>query len=202
MTRRPNPERKDELLEAVIDYLLEHGLSDLSLRPLAEALETSPRNLLYHFGSKEQLVVLALTEARRRQQQSMAAYLGEQRNAPLEDTLERFWLLLSSEENRAFLRLFFEVYGVALRDPEQLPGFPEAAVADWFPLLEQVFLAHGLPLGQAQAHATLVVAAVRGLLLDLLTIGDRQRVDHAYQELVTTLARPAPQKERRLWLRR
>jgi AcrR family transcriptional regulator len=66
--RKPNPDRKPELLEAVVGYVAEHGLGDLSLRPLAEALGVSTYTLVYHFGSKEQLVVevLASVEARQK----------------------------------------------------------------------------------------------------------------------------------------
>ena len=51
-----NPRRPVELLDAIIDYLLKHGVSDLSLRPLATAVHSSPRGLLYHFGSKEKMI--------------------------------------------------------------------------------------------------------------------------------------------------
>jgi len=209
--RRTSPNRKAELLDAIVDYLLAHGLSDLSLRPLAEALKTSPRDLLYHFSSKEQLVILALNEVRRRQQQTVASWMEEDpgalRGTSLEEIVGRFWTWLSSERNEPFLRLFFEVYGLALKDPERYPGFPEAAVADWFPMLERAFLSHGLAPAQAQARATVLVAAIRGLLLDLLAIGDRHRVDGAYNELVATMVQlnsdhHAERKERRAWLRR
>jgi len=46
-------ERKQELIEAIIAYLLAHGLADLSLRPLAAKSGTSSRLLIYHFESKE-----------------------------------------------------------------------------------------------------------------------------------------------------
>src|SRR5207248_9104803 len=59
MGRHKDPQRKAELLESVAEYLLEHGLAELSLRPLAHAVGTSPRILLYHFGSKEELVASA-----------------------------------------------------------------------------------------------------------------------------------------------
>ncbi|MGH2600275.1 MAG: TetR/AcrR family transcriptional regulator, partial [Dehalococcoidia bacterium] len=54
------PPRKAELLDRVAAYLLDNGLDDLSLRPLAAALGVSPRTLLYYFGSKERMLVDAL----------------------------------------------------------------------------------------------------------------------------------------------
>ena len=52
--------RREELAEAATDYALEHGLIGLSLRPLAEALGTSDRMLLYHFRDKDDLVATIL----------------------------------------------------------------------------------------------------------------------------------------------
>ena len=53
-------ERREVLAEAATDYVLEHGLLDLSLRPLAAALGTSDRMLLYHFSDKNDLVATVL----------------------------------------------------------------------------------------------------------------------------------------------
>ena len=48
---------RDRLLTAVSEYVASHGLSDFSLREVAAAIGTSHRMLLYHFGSKELLLV-------------------------------------------------------------------------------------------------------------------------------------------------
>ena len=48
--------RRDALAEAACDYVLEHGVIGLSLRPLANAIGTSDRMLVYHFGSRDALV--------------------------------------------------------------------------------------------------------------------------------------------------
>ena len=53
-------DRRQVLAEGATDYVLEHGLLDLSLRPLAAALGTSDRMLLYHFGDKLNLVATIL----------------------------------------------------------------------------------------------------------------------------------------------
>src|SRR5258706_10044550 len=66
-------ERRDELLRRSRDYLLAHGVADLSLRPLAAAIGTSARLLVYHFGSKEALVTAVLDDVRHRFQASFTA---------------------------------------------------------------------------------------------------------------------------------
>jgi AcrR family transcriptional regulator len=55
--------RREILAEAATDYVLEHGLLGLSLRPLAAALGTSDRMLLYHFADKDDLVATVLRVA-------------------------------------------------------------------------------------------------------------------------------------------
>ena len=64
--------RRDELAEAATDYALEHGLIGLSLRPLAEALGTSDRMLLYHFEDKDDLVATILRTTSERSVGSMS----------------------------------------------------------------------------------------------------------------------------------
>ena len=56
--------RRAELAEAATDYVLEYGLIGLSLRPMAAALGTSDRMLLYHFGDKDDLIATVIRRPR------------------------------------------------------------------------------------------------------------------------------------------
>ena len=56
--------RRDELLDRAYRYVTEHGLSAMSLRPLATEIGSSPRVLLFLFGSKDGLVRALLARAR------------------------------------------------------------------------------------------------------------------------------------------
>lgn len=56
MARPAKPERKAELLSAILDYLMDRTLAELTFRSLAEGLGISTYVLVYHFGSREQLV--------------------------------------------------------------------------------------------------------------------------------------------------
>src|SRR5204863_5443118 len=78
VARLPDPHRRADLLAAATQHVLDHGMAKLSLRPLARALSTSPRMLLYHFGSKEQLVTEVLAAARTRQAELTAGWVAEQ----------------------------------------------------------------------------------------------------------------------------
>jgi len=60
MTERGRPEQRQAFLSGAVKHVLRHGASGLSLRPLAAALGTSDRMLLYSFGSREHLLETVL----------------------------------------------------------------------------------------------------------------------------------------------
>ena len=174
------PEHVEAVRQRVFEYVLEHGLADLSLRPLAKAVGLSPRVLLYHFGSKEQLVDQVLAAVRGR---NLTLFQGGQtpRGESSSQAFRRLWGMLSRTESRPFLKLFFHVYGLALQEPGRYPAFSAGVVSDWLDAL-------GGTVGDLpQSHATLALAAVRGLLLDLLTTGDVERTTAAAEVFSSAL---------------
>jgi AcrR family transcriptional regulator len=182
MGRKPNPQRRRDLLGAVVEYVLTNGVADLSLRPLAEELGVSTFSLAYHFGSKEGVVVAALTEAERLERERFRAMLDE----PAGDRtpgamMRRFWSWwLSSEANLAYTRLYFEVYAAALRDPAHYRDFPRrSGVHPWLDLTEEALGMVGVAGPEAKALASMIVGTFMGLQLDLLTTGDRARATSA-----------------------
>ncbi|GII80651.1 hypothetical protein Sru01_56330 [Sphaerisporangium rufum] len=186
MGRHPQPEIRDRLLDGAVHHLVAHGLPVTSLRPLAESLGTSPRMLIYHFGTKDRLVKAALVEARRRQLELFRRAL---RHRPEEDyavTLAAAWRTLAGPEAEGYVRLFGTVHGLPASDVPW-PDFPAMAVHDWLPHLEAGLRAGGHP--DPAASATLVLAVLRGLLLDRRATGEHERVDAAFAELTRLLDR-------------
>lgn len=167
MSRPSDPQRRAQLLGAAVDYAIEHGLADLTLRPLADALGVMPNTLVHHFGSKEELLSAILNGVRDRLRAMRAGMQQDPEQAPLEGV----WAWTSSPERLAFFRSFFEAYGLALRQPQRYRPFLERVVADWLADAERAQL--------TPAQATLELAVLRGLLLDLLTTGERDRVEAA-----------------------
>jgi AcrR family transcriptional regulator len=178
------PDRRAELLDKVADYILSNGLADLSLRPLATAIDTSPRMLLYFFGSKERLIAEALAHIRIREQLDFKRAVSKSKPADRLESLLRDWRTSASPRREKYSRLFFEVYGLALQGPGRFPGFLERAVGDWLPLFAQAFAAAGVPPALARTLATLALGAVRGLHLDLLATGERKRTEAAFREML------------------
>lgn len=185
MARPADRERRGRTLEAVTDYVLEHGLADLSLRPLAAALGTSTRMLLYDFSSKEDLIMAVLAEVRRRESALLAAHL-EASQASAADLVRTIWNWLAAPRQAPFLRLFFEVYVQAMSHPDAYSARGRATVTDWLDQFGAAFT-DSAP-GQADlAGATLVIAVLRGLVLDRLATGDDTRTDQALERFAQLL---------------
>lgn len=161
--------RRAELLDAAYAYAVEHGLADLSLRPLAAATGTSPRVLLYLFGSKDDLVREILARSRQEELELVTAVMAQAGAAAdgYDALVGRLWAYLCAPRQRGTIRLFLEAYATSLRpDPGPWDGFAEASISDWTEIL--VGAQPGVPRAQAEITATRTLALLRGLLLDLL----------------------------------
>lgn len=182
MARPADTQRRGHTLAAVTDYVLEHGLADLSLRPLAAALGTSTRMLLYDFSTKEDLVMAVLVEIRRRESALLAAHL-ETTTAPAADLVRTIWDWLASPERAPFLRLFFEVYVQAMNHPDAYTARGQEMVTEWLDQFGSALAGPGPGRGDP-GTATLVIAVLRGLILDRLATGDDKRTDQALERFV------------------
>lgn len=190
MARPADPQRRARTLAAAADYVLEHGLAGLSLRPLAAAIGTSPRMLLYDFTSKEELIMAVLTEVRRRMAAMLADYVRAT-GASGASLVRAVWDWASSAERAPFMRLFFEVYVEAMTNPDAYSERGRAMVTEW---LDQfgAALAGAPASGPDTTSATLAIAVLRGLLLDRFSTGDDRRTDLALERFAELLDRPGP----------
>ncbi|MGH2871202.1 MAG: TetR/AcrR family transcriptional regulator, partial [Solirubrobacteraceae bacterium] len=132
----PTGPRQQELLERAYAYALAHGLGGISLRPLAEAIDSSPRVLLFLFGSKHGLLRALLERARRDELEFVAGIRARAGEPDLAATGCAVWEWLAADEHRALLRLWVEAYAQSLVDPDgPWAGFARATVEDWLALL-------------------------------------------------------------------
>jgi AcrR family transcriptional regulator len=185
MSRTVDLERRAELLERSVSYVAANGLSGLQLRPLAKAVGSSPRGLLYYFGSKDSLIVEVLARAGARQREIFATLTRVPESYA--QTIRGAWELMSAPENGHIFRLFFEVYGLALQDRKRFPGFFERAVHGWLSYLEVPALRDGYSADEARALATVLLAGFRGFLLDLCATGERERLARAVELWIIAL---------------
>jgi AcrR family transcriptional regulator len=190
MAGRPvDHRRRAELLDGAVDYAIEHGFSELAWRPVAAALGVSTTTLVHRFGTKEQMLEAILGRLRDRIFVDTSEQVGEKPD--LVTAARAVWDRSTESQREAEFRLFFAVYGRALQSPELFAGFLGRVVADWMSALVE---AQGPDVDPATATrtATLVIATIRGLLLDLLATGDRARVQDAAETFLASLEGRAP----------
>ncbi len=183
MSRTANTQRPQELRDAILRYLIKHGLAGLSLRPLAKAVGSSPRVLLYYFGSKEKMIAEVVAEVRRRQ---FAAY-DQPQTSSFAEACRIVWKQMRAPDSEPLFRLFFEVYGMAMRQPKRYQEFLHSTVEDWLLLIAEPLCREGYKRAEARAFATIVLAGLRGFMLDYCTTRDRRRLDCAVNSWLSNL---------------
>jgi AcrR family transcriptional regulator len=189
MASTPDSARKTELLAAAYDYALANGLAEYSLRPLAAAIGTSPRVLLFLFGSKDGLTRALLARARAEELAALAAVRAAP-GADLAQVAREIWAWLAGPARRALLTLWLEGYARSLlAEPGPWERFARETVTDWLALLGE----HQPPDRRAspagEAERTLLLAVLRGALLDVLATGDTERAGRAVEQHLAALRR-------------
>jgi len=182
-----DPDPRSLLLQKVVTFAANGGIAGKSLREIADGVGTSHRMLLYHFGSREGLMaaIVGIVEARQRAAMtSMTAEAGTPR-----ELMMGLWEQVASPDMRPFVRLFFEVFGLAAQGVAGTEALLDSLTAPWL----DDGVAAGSQLGlRADATAMrLGVAVTRGLLLDLLAGADKRDVTSAYELFVDLLERSA-----------
>jgi AcrR family transcriptional regulator len=180
---------RERLLAAAVEQAMQGGIADLSLRELAAAIGTSHRMLLYHFGSREGLLIAvarAVEEAQRAAVPGWGITTAEAR---------RGWQHFSDPKLWPQERLFFELYSHALLGRPGTEGFLESVVEPWITYIAAQLAEAGADQAAARADARLAVAIVRGLLLDLLATGDREGVTEAFERYLQYAEPAAPSAE-------
>ncbi|TXS52033.1 TetR/AcrR family transcriptional regulator [Streptomyces sp. t39] len=187
--RTANPSaRRTELLDAAYAYALTHGLADLSLRPLAGAIGSSTRVLMFLFGNKDGLVRALLARARTDELALLERLRRPECPVGLIPAAEHVWTWLAAEEHRPLLRLWAEAYTRSLIEPEgPWAGFAEDTVTDWLDVLAACQPQPERDTEEGAVRRTLTLAVLRGALLDLLATDDAPRLTAAVRRHLALL---------------
>ena len=136
--------------------------------------------LIYHFGTRDELLREILGQARQRQVEAFTDLLRVRPEEPYPATLSHAWSAMIGPHGRPYLRMFSRLYDTA---GEPLwSGFRRTATTDWLAPLEEGMRSLGRP-----ELATVVLAVIRGLLMDLDATGDGVRTHQAFHDFLTTI---------------
>jgi AcrR family transcriptional regulator len=179
MSRQADPDKKPELLEQVLDYLLDKPLSALTFRHLAASLNVSTFTLVYHFGTRADLVreIIRAIATRQRGFESLPdpdiitvdSYL-----AGLRHTFE----LTLLPRNRALQRLEFEAQ--MLEALETAPGVTRMAHRELQTRGTQSLVGLGLNKKDAAIESGLLVDTFYGIQVGLVVNDDSKRARAAF----------------------
>ncbi|CRK60487.1 Transcriptional regulator, TetR family [Alloactinosynnema sp. L-07] len=174
--RQPDQARRDELVARTLDYLAERGLAEFSLRGLAAELGTSARMLVHYFGTRENLLDQAFAEHRARAIAAVQAARGDKAAA------RTGWDTMADPANRGHYVVMFHLLAAGLTDGP-FTEIARHAVADWLDVVTGLLADRDEP----SVDATVLVSGLKGILLDLLVTGDRDRCAAAAHRLIGLL---------------
>lgn len=156
--------KRDDLTEAATDYALAHGLIGLSLRPLAAELNTSDRMLIYHFGSKDELVAAVLEASNTR---SMAYIDAMVPAASLRQAVLALWATYTEHDQvQRCQRMYVEAAALGLLGREPYASSIRASNALWIRTLSAYLERSGVTAQRAPGVANLIDATFNGVFLD------------------------------------
>lgn len=162
-----DPQRRAAWAEIATDYVLERGLIGLSLRPLAAEIGTSDRMLLYHFGSKDQLVADVLRTSNDR---SVAEVVALPPSSDLRAAVLDLWAVMEGDRCS---RIYVEAAALGLFGSEPYATVVREANALWIDCLVGHLVKTGVDRPLAERASKVIDAAFMGFQLDLPLDVDR-----------------------------
>ena len=182
MPRHPDPLRKPQLLGEILDYLLDKSLASVSFRTIAQALGFSTYTLVYHFGTRDQLLseIVAAVSTR--------ATVIEELMESAPNTLERYfegleesweWTLIP--RNRQLQRLEFEAALIEAIEPGT-HTFSRSLFDTWLRIGSTALTSLGIERTAAEDEARLVVNTFYGIQYDFVLNGDAKPATRAFKE--------------------
>ena len=183
--RTPRGEtRRTELLAAVVEDLKANGMVDFSMRRAARAAGTTHKVLLYHFDGAEELLGEAINCLREeRIVNVMSAAAGHD---SLGARVRAIWPVLKNDSTG--LRVIDQAIGLAMYDPQRYAHLANDASSPY-----RASLISLCPPDWTQRHkeqvAELILATMRGFLMEWQTSPKTTYVDRALSVLVRALDR-------------
>jgi len=159
-------DRREALLDQVADHVLQHGLIGLTLRPLAAAVGTSDRMLIYHFRSRDALVSEVVARATGRATAEVDALPG---GPTVRSAVNRLWRAYREEPLSSLLTLYCQAAASGLIGEEPYRSDARASNDQWAAALRDYLVRSGAPTRRVARIVTLVDSSLYGFHLDLAT---------------------------------
>jgi AcrR family transcriptional regulator len=153
--------QRETFLDGAVAHVLVQGVATLSLRPLAAALGTSDRMLLYYFHSRDELLAAVLARVGDQLRVGLEEALPPDRLAPAA-LVDRAWAALREPAAEPHRRLYVEVSGLAARGREPYRAVAAQVARQWLDWIEARL---DVPAGERASAAAGLLTVLDGLLL-------------------------------------
>jgi AcrR family transcriptional regulator len=179
VTRQADPAKKPALLEQIVDYLIDKPLSALTVRGLASALGVSSFTLVYHFGTRDELVRDIIGSIATRQRGFETVFDPETVSIDTYfDGLRQTFELTLFPRNRALQRLEFEAQMLEAVAPDH--ALTRIAHEELHSRARDTLVALGLDSADATVEGQLIVDTFYGIQVGLVVSGDVKRATAAF----------------------
>ena len=179
VTRQADPAKKPALLEQIVDYLIDKPLSALTFRGLASALGVSSFTLVYHFGTRDDLVREIIGAIATRQRGFETVF------DPETVTIDSYFVGLRKTfdftlvpRNRALQRLEFEAQMLEAVAPDH--AVTRIVHEELHSRARDTLIALGLSRAEAAVEAQLIIDTFYGIQVGLVVSGDVKRATAAF----------------------
>lgn len=180
VTRQADLAKKPALLEQIVDYLVDKPLSALTFRGLATALGTSSFTLVYHFGTRDELVrdIIAAIATRQRGFETVLDPDTITVDSYFTGLRQTFDLTLFPR-NRALQRLEFEAQMLEAVAPHH--AITRRAHEELRDRAKDALVALGLDEGRAALEGQLLIDTFYGIQVGLVVSGDIERATASFE---------------------
>ena len=180
MTRQADALKKPALLDQILDFLLDKPLSALTFRSVATALNVSTFTLVYHFGTRADLVrdIIEAIAYRQRGFEAVAVPGAVTLDSYL-DSLQATFELTLMPRNRALQRLEIEAQMLEALEVD-VPPVTRTAHQELQALQENTLVSLGLSRDEAGLEGRLIIDTFYGIQVGLVVNGDDDRSRAAF----------------------
>jgi AcrR family transcriptional regulator len=158
--------RRETLLAACTDHVLAHGLIGLSLRPLAAAVGTSDRMLMYHFGNRDGLVTAIIDESTKRSVEYLSGLAAPR---TVRAGVLRLWRAYHESPLHACNLIYVQAAASGYLGKEPYRSAVRDSNARWAAAMRDWFERCGAPRSRVDRITQLVESALLGFHVDLAT---------------------------------
>lgn len=175
--------KASEMLPAITEILRERGPQGFALGIIAEELGTSSRMLIYHFGSRDELLGRVMKLIRR----DTIAFLEDPPPNGIEEAIQKFWSYYVHMGHISDMQLFFHIASRRFEEPARFDDFASTAVDGWVQFFAQAIEGEGKDSEFARVLGRLVIASLRGIVVDYLITGDEENAERSLAAFISLI---------------